>query len=323
MSESLIKPILEAAIFSAEQPLTLVQMQALFPEENCPEKATLQSTLTELAEDYADRGVQLVQVASGYRFQSNTKFSPWLSRLWAQRAPRYSRALLETLAIIAYKQPITRGEIEDVRGVAVSSNIIRTLTEREWIKEVGHRDVPGRPALFATTPVFLDYFGLAGISALPPLSELMDLDALGEKLGMKLTDADSASSEGSSIGEVEAQEIAALDATASTDHMDAGAQGEAVSQVAPAGTAEAPLEAADMAEAVSAGIDEAPLEAADMAEDVGEPVMLDDFCGVGEAELSPSPEGGELENEPMAESQPGLASSADAEITAEEPEMIA
>lgn len=305
MSESLIKPILEAAIFSAEQPLTVAQMQALFPEENCPEKATLQSTLAELAEDYADRGVQLVQVASGYRFQSNTKFSPWLSRLWAQRAPRYSRALLETLAIIAYKQPITRGEIEDVRGVAVSSNIIRTLTEREWIKEVGHRDVPGRPALFATTSVFLDYFGLAGISALPPLSELMDLDALGEKLGMKLTDADSASPEGASAGEVDAQEIAAQDATAT--------QGDVVS-----------------GEEVSAGLDEAPLEAADMAEEGAlasagaEPsVMSDASCDVGEAELSPPSGDGELENEPMVENQPGVAALTEAEVAAEEPEVIA
>ena len=128
---------------------------------------TLKTVINELTLDYQPRGIQLVKVASGYRFQSVDALSPWLSKLWQETAPKYSRAMLETLALIAYRQPITRGEIEQVRGVAVSSSIMKTLTEREWVKVVGHKEVPGRPALYATTNTFLDYFSLSSLSELP------------------------------------------------------------------------------------------------------------------------------------------------------------
>ncbi len=184
-TSSTIKSIVEAAIFAAEVPLTITQIKELFPESQVPETAALTETLESLMTDYEGRGVELVKVASGYRFQARAQYADWLQRLWQQRAPRYSRALLETLALIAYKQPLTRGEIEQVRGVAVSSNIIKTLLEREWVKVVGHRDVPGKPALLATTKTFLDYFNLSKLSDMPPLQELMDLDELGKQLGLE------------------------------------------------------------------------------------------------------------------------------------------
>jgi segregation and condensation protein B len=137
-----------------------------------------------LAEDYNYRGVELKEVASGYRIQIRSRMNDWLMPLWEERAPRYSRALLETMALIAYRQPITRGEIEEVRGVAVSTNIIRTLLERSWVRVVGHRDVPGRPAMFGTTREFLDYFGLKKLDDLPPLSEIRDLEDLDPELGL-------------------------------------------------------------------------------------------------------------------------------------------
>jgi segregation and condensation protein B len=181
-----LKLILEAAIFAAPEPLTLDKMAVLFPDNEAPEKSDLLNTIESLQEDYKDRGVQLVKVASGYRFQAKSEFSQWLQRLWQQRPPRYSRALFETLALIAYKQPLTRAEIEEVRGVAVSSQIVKTLIDREWVRVVGHRDVPGRPALLATTKAFLDYFNLSALTDLPPLSELMDFDALEKQLGLAL-----------------------------------------------------------------------------------------------------------------------------------------
>ena len=158
MTTSTIKSIVEAAIFAADEPLTVANLLELFPEAERPDKATLVSSLEALQDDYQERGVELVSVASGYRFQARSQYSEWLKRLWQQRTPRYSRALLETLALIAYKQPLTRGEIEQVRGVAVSSHIVKTLIDRNWVKVVGQRDVPGKPALLATTKVFLDYF---------------------------------------------------------------------------------------------------------------------------------------------------------------------
>ncbi len=184
MTTSTIKSIVEAAIFAADEPLTVANLLELFPEAERPDKATLVSSLEALQDDYQERGVELVSVASGYRFQARSQYSEWLKRLWQQRTPRYSRALLETLALIAYKQPLTRGEIEQVRGVAVSSHIVKTLIDRNWVKVVGQRDVPGKPALLATTKVFLDYFNLQSLSDLPPLSELANLDELGAKLGI-------------------------------------------------------------------------------------------------------------------------------------------
>jgi segregation and condensation protein B len=172
-----LKSILEAAILAAGAPLGLEWLLDLFAEAaEPPEPGELRRALAELAKDYADRGIELKEVASGWRFQVRAQYSPWVGRLYEERPARYSRALLETLAIIAYRQPVTRGEIEDIRGVTASGNIVKTLQEREWIRVVGHKDVPGRPALYATTRQFLDYFGLKGLDELPSLQELKDLD---------------------------------------------------------------------------------------------------------------------------------------------------
>jgi len=169
-----LKTIIEAALLSAARPLSIAELENLFAEGERPEPAELQAALAELAEDCRSRSVELKQVASGYRLQVRESFSPWISRLFEERPGRYSRAFLETLAIIAYRQPVTRGEIEDIRGVAVSTGIVRTLQERGWIQVVGHKEVPGRPALLATTKQFLDYFSLKSLGELPPLQEFID-----------------------------------------------------------------------------------------------------------------------------------------------------
>jgi segregation and condensation protein B len=174
----LLKRIVEAALVAAGGPLTLDQLLALFLDDERPSRAELLAAIAALQEEYADRGLEIVEVAGGWRTQVRASIAPWVARLWDERPPRYSRALLETLSLIAYRQPITRGEIEDIRGVAVSTQIVKTLTEREWIRVVGHRDVPGRPALFATTRKFLDYFGLRSLNELPTLAEIRDPDFL-------------------------------------------------------------------------------------------------------------------------------------------------
>lgn len=177
-----LKSILEGALFAAGKPLSLEQLQALFEEPAVPDQASLRAVLVQLGEDYQGRGVQLQQVASGWRFQVSQDVSPWVSRLWEERAPRYSRALLETLALIAYRQPITRSEIEDIRGVIVSTAIVKTLLEREWIRVAGHKEVPGRPALFATTRAFLDDFNLKSLADLPALANIRDLEQIAAEL---------------------------------------------------------------------------------------------------------------------------------------------
>lgn len=182
MDAALITRIVEAALLAANQPLTRAQLLELFPEDQPPPNGSIELALETLREGCADRGVELVEVASGFRFQVKAEVHPWVARLWTERPTRYTRATLETLALIAYRQPITRGEIEQVRGVAVSSNIIKALEEREWIRVVGHRDVPGKPALFGTTKAFLDYFGLKRLDELPPLSELRDIGELEPQL---------------------------------------------------------------------------------------------------------------------------------------------
>lgn len=170
MTDKQLKQLLEAAIFVADKPLSVARMRHTVLQDLEISNARIDAILTDLANDYEDRGIELIRVASGYRFQSRASLSPQLATLWQEKAPRYSRALLETLAMIAYKQPITRGEIEAIRGVAVSSHIMRTLQEREWIKVVGHKEVPGRPALYATTQEFLDYFCISGLSELPAVT---------------------------------------------------------------------------------------------------------------------------------------------------------
>ncbi len=177
-----LKIILEAVLLAAGEPLPLQRLLAVFPEQEKPERDQLRAALDALAQDYQGRGMELVQVASGFRLQVPKTYSSWVSRLWEERPGRYSRALLETLALIAYRQPTTRGEIEEVRGVSVSSAIIKTLLERSWIKVLGHREVPGRPALYGTTRDFLDYFNLQTLADLQPLAELRDLDVIGAEL---------------------------------------------------------------------------------------------------------------------------------------------
>jgi segregation and condensation protein B len=175
MDEIEIKHVLEAALLAAGRPLTLDRLSELFAVKgDGPDRATLKRVLETLANDYQGRGIELKEVATGYRVQVRRSMSDWLLPLWEERAPRYTRALLETLALIAYRQPITRAEIEEVRGVVVSTNIMRTLLERSWVRVVGHRDVPGKPAMFGTTKEFLDYFGLKKLEDLPPLADLKD-----------------------------------------------------------------------------------------------------------------------------------------------------
>jgi len=180
-----LKAILEALFSASDQPLSVNQLFDLFNGDlEQPGKDEIRKAILELTESYQDRGMQLQQVASGFRLQVKPEYQQWVARLWDQRPPRYSRAMLETLALIAYRQPITRGEIEDIRGVSVSSNIIKTLQEREWVKTLGHKDVPGKPALFGTTKAFLDYFNLKSLNDLPTLAEIRDLDQYHPELAL-------------------------------------------------------------------------------------------------------------------------------------------
>jgi segregation and condensation protein B len=185
-----LQQILEAALLSAGGPLGLERLQDLFLDHERPDPGEIRAALELLAQDYEGRGMALVEVASGWRIQARQDYAVWVSRLFEERPARYSRALLETLAIIAYRQPVTRGEIEDIRGVSVGTQIVRTLQEREWIRVVGHRDVPGRPALYATTRQFLDYFGLQSLDDLPSLQELKDLDEIEGSLPLDDPQAD-------------------------------------------------------------------------------------------------------------------------------------
>ncbi|WP_235898477.1 SMC-Scp complex subunit ScpB [Parahaliea maris] len=183
MAEINLVQIIEGALLAAGKSLSVAQIGELFEEHERPDNTAIREALAEIGERCEDRGFELQEVASGFRFQVRQNLSPWVARLWHERPQKYSRALLETLALIAYRQPITRGEIEEIRGVAVSSNIIKTLHEREWIRVVGHRDVPGRPAMYATTRQFLDYFNLKNLDQLPALAEIRDLETLNAELG--------------------------------------------------------------------------------------------------------------------------------------------
>ena len=182
MSEQSLSYVLEAVLLAAGRPVSVDQMLELFEESQRPSAAEVNAALAELAGRCADRACELREVASGWRMQVRAQYAEVVSRLWQERPTRYSRALLETLALIAYRQPITRGEIEDIRGVTVSSTIMRTLHERNWIRVVGHREVPGRPELLGTTREFLDYFGLKSLDDLPTLAELRDLDDIKVQL---------------------------------------------------------------------------------------------------------------------------------------------
>lgn len=181
-----LRRIVEAAIFAAEDPVTIDKVLSLFPDDARPTRDEVRAVLDALQSEYDDRGIILVRIDGAYRFQTRDELAPWVQKLWATRPPRYSRALLETLAIIAYRQPITRGEIEEIRGVAVSTDIMKTLLGREWVKQVGYRDVPGRPALFASTRGFLEHFNLKALSELPSLAELRDTDVIARELNLSL-----------------------------------------------------------------------------------------------------------------------------------------
>ncbi len=189
MSPEALKSTLEAAIMASGEPLSVNELLALFDGDlEQPDRDAVRAALEQLQSDYADRGIELVEVASGYRFHVRARYADWVNRLFDEKPQRYSRALLETLAIIAYRQPITRAEIENVRGVSVSTGIIKTLQEREWVRVVGNREVPGRPELLATTRQFLDYFNLKSLSDLPTLAEVKDFDKMNPDLfeGMEL-----------------------------------------------------------------------------------------------------------------------------------------
>ncbi|MBI5617007.1 MAG: SMC-Scp complex subunit ScpB [Gammaproteobacteria bacterium] len=276
MEQKQLKLILEAALMAAEGPVTLERLAGLFLDEgeDGPSRDDVKLALMELVNDCEERAIELVEVASGYRFQTRVDLAPWVNRLWEERKPRYSRALLETLAIVAYRQPITRGEIEDIRGVAVSSGIMRTLLERDWLKVVGHRDVPGRPAVYATTKQFLDYFNLKNLSDLPTLAELKDLDDINPDLFAEFEaqvreNADEsvleAENPAASVGAAVVAAVA-IEAVAEDDEEHAEAEAAAVEPVAfvdeaPAATASASDE--DEADDDEADDDEADDDEAD------------------------------------------------------------
>jgi segregation and condensation protein B len=183
MNPEQLKNIIEAALMVSEKPVSMSQLLALFEKEtDRPEKADVNTAIEQIMQDYEGRGIELKKVSSGYRVQVNGDYAEWVNHLFDDRPPRYSRALLETLAIIAYRQPVTRAEIEEIRGVSVSSNIIRTLQERSWIRVVGQRDIPGKPELLATSKEFLDYFNLKKLTELPSLSEIKDFDQINPDL---------------------------------------------------------------------------------------------------------------------------------------------
>ncbi len=188
---ALLSQVIEAMLFAADAPLSLKQLQKVLvhPDYAKPSTDDIKQAINDLQAVYADRGIELQTVASGYRFQIKPAYASWMNQLWDEKPPRYSRALLETLVLIAYRQPITRAEIEDVRGVAVSTNIMRTLVERGWVRAVGHRDVPGKPSLYATTKAFLDYFNLPNLEALPTLEAVRDLDSIAAELGAEFEQA--------------------------------------------------------------------------------------------------------------------------------------
>ena len=209
----LVKKVVEGALLVAGRPLSIDQLLHLFGDDDArPARDEIKATLEDLEIECGDKGYELKKVASGFRLQVREDLAPWISRLWEEKPAKYSRALLETLSIIAYRQPITRGDIEGIRGVAVSSNIIRSLLEREWIRVVGHRDVPGKPALYATTRLFLDYFNLSRLGDLPPLSEIKDLADINPELAFEVEQeqaklekeaAETAISDDSEIGDEE------------------------------------------------------------------------------------------------------------------------
>jgi segregation and condensation protein B len=220
MSDTYIRNVIEAALLAAGQPLPLAELARLFEENVRPGTHELQAALAALEAQYAGRGIELKHTASGYRIQVRRELAAEISRLWPERTVRYSRALLETLALIAYRQPITRAEIEAVRGVAVNPNIIRTMLERNWVRVVGHRDVPGHPELLGTTREFLDYFGLRSLDELPPLAELKAMGDINLQLALAGEEAPAAEAVAGGAGDAADGDEAAED-----DELSAGGEG--------------------------------------------------------------------------------------------------
>jgi len=275
MEQYQLKRIIEAALLAATQPLTLPQISGLFDELEMPPQDDLAKALAALQADCAERGIELVEVASGFRYQIRQDVHPFVARLWAERQTRYSRALLETLSLIAYRQPITRAEIEQIRGVAVSTNIVRTLEERDWVRVVGYRDLPGKPALFGTTKQFLDYFNLKSLDQLPPLSEIRDLEEMDPQLALDAGEAVIPAAISAEIDEV---------ADAGTDDADK--------------TDDVAIEAADIDPEIVAEAAPSPAASA-------EPTVSTDADAAADAQSSPSeaPETGNAEastTEPVA-----------------------
>lgn len=244
-----LKNILEAVLLATDKPMTVQQLDVIFEgDEDRPTRDEIRKGLHDLAEEYADRGFEMKQVASGFRIQVKQDFAQWVGRLWEEKPARYTRALLETMSLIAYRQPITRGEIEEVRGVSVSSNIIRTLQEREWIKVLGHKDVPGKPALYGTSREFLDYFNLKSLDELPSLAEIKDLDKAYPELALVDHHADAPDAEAGS--EPESDESAETESSADVE-----------------GDVEAEVQAAELDEDISEEVvDEMEVEASDDVE---------------------------------------------------------
>lgn len=271
MESSFIIRIVEAALLASQQPLTLAQLHGLFTLDEPAPDGSIEHALDTLRESCTTRGIELVETASGYRFQVQADVHAWVARLWTERQTKYTRATLETLAIIAYRQPITRGEIEQIRGVAVSSNIIKALEEREWIRSVGHRDVPGRPELLGTTRTFLDYFGLRRLEDLPPLSELKDFAELDPQLTFADPDAPKAPA-----GQAIAAGVAMAADTA--DGMEPGADADAGTAADDAqAETEAEADAVNGAAAAATTSDTPPDEGGEhVPDDAGIPADTDD-----------------------------------------------
>jgi len=240
MEQQQLKNIIEAVLMSAEKPLKVNDIEILFAGDNdMPTRDEIRKTLKLLVEDYENRGFELKEVASGFRLQVRQDYSQWIGRLWEEKPARYTRALLETIALIAYRQPITRGEIEEVRGVSVSSNIIKTLMEREWIKVLGHKDVPGKPALYGTTKEFLDYFNLKSLEDLPSLAEIKDLDQIHQELDLDIDNTESVDEQGEAgSNDDEPGSVQADDDQADKDTAAVEADADVVESVAEEGHAE-------------------------------------------------------------------------------------
>ncbi|HKK06303.1 MAG TPA: SMC-Scp complex subunit ScpB [Gammaproteobacteria bacterium] len=279
MDEQQLKNIVEAALLAAGEPLSIDKLLGLFPEDQRPERDAVRQALAALDEDCASRGIELKEVSSGFRLQVRSNLAEWVGKLWEERPPRYSRALLETLALIAYRQPITRAEIEEIRGVTVSTHIMKTLQERDWVRVVGHRDVPGKPAMYATTKDFLDYFNLKSLDELPTLAEIRDIDRLNEEFELSVPVSDEPGTETGApegdehIGE-DTDEIA--DTESQSDDEGEGGQVAADEPTAESAEADEP-ESADRHE---------PVEQTDPHSQAGQ----DDEQGDTDAEQDPSDE---------------------------------